>query len=292
MGKDKLQLPLHSEWVRYCWDSDAPRALQAFRGSYKTTAVGVVGAVRWMLFHPDDRIAIIRKNYHAAADVARTIASAMDREEIKALFQGVYGVIPKTKTRKEGSLAYSFKTTNTPEGNITALGLESSITGRHFDKILCDDIITIKDRASPAERRRTADMVRELAANIIDPGKGSIWIGTPWHRDDAWKVINTFCDIAKYPISRYNFLCDEAVKQKREHTIPYLYAANYELELLSDESLLFHEPKWQTFNAEAYKRTRVYGHLDAAYGGTDACALTFIAGNRIAGFLYPGRVKD
>jgi hypothetical protein len=297
IGKDKLT-PLHSEWIRYCWDSDEPRALQAFRGGYKTTAIGVAGAIRWMLFHPDDRIAVIRKNYQDAADVARTIASAMDREEVAALFHAAYGIIPKARTRREGDLIYSFKTTDTPEGNITALGIESGITGAHFDKILCDDIITLKDRVSRAERGRTAEVVRELAANIIEPGKGSVWIGTPWHRDDAWRVINRFCAIAKYPISAYNFIGQEELERKRLATTPYLFAANYELELGKDESLLFTDPLYSA--GWDFSVNGVFAHLDAAFDGADYCALTIASPVRkedshsvyqTVGFTYAGNVK-
>lgn len=298
MGKDKLH-PLHSEWIRYCWDSNEPRALQAFRGGYKTTAIAVVGAIRRMLFHPDDRIAIIRKNYQDAADVVHTIADAMERDEITALFQAAYGHTVRATICKAGGLTYSFKATNTPEGNVTALGIESGITGSHFDKILCDDIITLKDRTSRAERKRTIEMVREIATNIIEPGKGSIWIGTPWHRNDAWTVINQFCDIAQYPLSTYNFLGDEEAERKRRSTTPYLYAANYELELLSDESLLFTEPviaqDWD------FLQTGAVAHLDAAFGGADYCALTIAAPLRqegkhtiyqIVGFAHVGNVRQ
>jgi len=85
IGKNKITL-LHSEWILYCWNSNGPRALQAFRGGYKTTAISVIGAIVWMLFHPNDRIAIIRKNYRAAAELLGAIAQAMENIEIKALF--------------------------------------------------------------------------------------------------------------------------------------------------------------------------------------------------------------
>ena len=45
IGKDKLT-PLHSEWIKYCWDSNKPRALMAFRGGYKSTAIDTVGVIR------------------------------------------------------------------------------------------------------------------------------------------------------------------------------------------------------------------------------------------------------
>jgi hypothetical protein len=166
-----------------------------------------------MLFHPNDRIAIIRKTFRAAADVVRAIASAMDREEVKAIFKLAHSAYPRPEISREGSLEYNFKGTDTPEGNLTALGLDSGITGLHFDKIICDDIITLKDRISRAERERTKEMVREIQANIIEPGKGSAWIGTPWHREDAWSVIRGFCPVAKYPLSQHNFFGEEEMKR-------------------------------------------------------------------------------
>lgn len=298
IGKEKL-LPIHSEWIRYCWDSNGPRALQAFRGGYKTTAIDVVGSIAWMLFHPNDRICLIRKNFQAAADVIRAIASAMEREEVKALFKLAHSAWPRALVSREGSLRYSFKDTDTPEGNLTALGLDGGITGLHFDKIICDDIITLKDRISRAERERTAEIVREIATNIIEPGKGSAWIGTPWHREDAWKVIRGFCPIAKYPLSKYNFIGREEAEKKRLTTTPFLYQANYELEINTDESALFSEPAY--CSGWDYSRPGALAHLDAAYDGDHYNALTIAAPIKTVGketyyqaigFTYPGNVKD
>ncbi|MDR1901640.1 MAG: hypothetical protein LBQ88_05070, partial [Treponema sp.] len=49
----------------------------------------------WMLFHPNDRIALIRKNFKAAADVIRAIAGAMEREEVQAIFKQAHGKAPR-----------------------------------------------------------------------------------------------------------------------------------------------------------------------------------------------------
>ena len=185
IGRDKLN-PIHSEWIKYCWDSDEPRALQAFRGSYKSTSVLLIGSIRWMLFHPDDRIGIIRKNASAAREYTNTIAAVMAMPELKELFRYAHGVTPRIKRQRDGRYHWNFKKTPTPEGNITPLGIDGALTGAHFDKVITDDIITVRDKLSRAERERTKEMVHEIATNIIDPGKGSAWIGTPWHREDAW----------------------------------------------------------------------------------------------------------
>jgi len=298
IGRDKL-LPVHSDWIRYCWDSDEPRALQAFRGSYKSTSILVVGAIRWMLFHPDDRIGIIRKNFSAAADVTSTIAAAMSLPEVKELFKFAHGMEPKIVRQRDGRYQWNFKKTLTPEGNITPKGIDGSLTGDHFDKVIVDDIITIKDKLSRAERERTKEMVHEIAANIIDPGQGSTWIGTPWHREDAWGEINEICDIAKYPIDKYNFLPKGEAEKKKQLTTPFLYAINYKLEIGKDESLLFSDPQYS--KGWDFSVKNAVAHLDAAFDGDHYCALTIMAPLRgtgddtiyqAIGFSYPGHVRD
>lgn len=298
MGKDKLT-PLHSEWIKYCWDSNKPRALQAFRGGFKSTAIDTVGTVRNFLVHPNERVALIRKSYQDSCTIVSAVKQAMELPQIKKLFEVAHGFTPKATMAKEGKLRYNFKTTITPEVSFTAHGLESSLTGMHYDRIICDDIITLKDRISKAEREKTKEMVNEIATNIIDPGKGSIWIGTPWHKDDAWAEINKFADIAMYPLSANNFLGEEAAEQKRRTTTPFLYAANYELEIRRDETSLFSEPKM----AEGWDYSkRSYAHIDCAYDGNHYCALTIISpldndDPAVAkkfqgiGFTYPGNCK-
>jgi hypothetical protein len=252
-----------------------------------------------MLFHPNDRILLTRKTFGAAADEIKAISQAMQTRQIQELFKQAHGRYPKAVMSREGRLTYNFKKTITPEGNIIGMGIDQGITGLHFDKIVNDDFITLRDRISKAERERTKEIVREIQTNIIDPGKGSIWTGTPWHREDAWKVINTFCPIARYPISENCFLPAELVEMKKRTTTPYLYSANYELDLKKDESLLFSEPIFST--GWDYSKPGVMAQVDAAYDGTHFCALTIASPTRkeggnqyyqAIGFAYPGNIKD
>jgi hypothetical protein len=298
IGFEKLNI-WHTRWINHTWEADVPRALQAYRGGYKTTAIVLTGCIRWMLFHPNDRILLLRKKFSDAAEVVRAISRAMQTVEVNELFKQAHGEYPEAMVNKEGNLTYSFKKTNTIEGSITGLGIEQGITGHHYDKIVCDDIITLRDRISRAERERTIEMVREVATNIIDPGKGSIWTGTPWHREDAWKEIRRFARIARYPISKYNFIGEEAAEKKKRTTTPYLYSANYELELGKDESLLFSEPIWP--RRWDHSIQGAMAQLDTAFDGDHYCALTIAAPTRkegnnqwyqAVGFTYPGNVED
>jgi len=303
LGFDKLT-PLHSDWIRYVWDTNEHRALQSFRGSYKTTAIAVTGSIRWMLFRPNERILLTRKTFKASSEVMRAISQAMQLQQTRELFKFVHGKYPISVIDREGALKYNFKSTITPEGNMTATGIDSGLTGLHFDKIIADDTMTLKDRISRAEREHTKEMLYEMSTNIIDPGKGIGYIGTPWHREDGWKIVRSFCPIARYPISqyglRYGIITQDEIDKKKKTTTPYLYAANYELELQKDESLLFSDPTFS--RGWDFGITGAKAQLDAAYDGTHYCALTIAVPKnklgpdgqvyQIIGFAYPGNVKN
>jgi hypothetical protein len=293
VGRELLK-EIHSKWIKHIWDTDKEdRALQAHRGSRKTTAVLGIGAVRWLFFHPDDRIAIVRKTFTDAAEVIHMIAAFMDKPEIIALWKFAYGIIPKAVIRKQGFLTYNFKHTITPEGSLSGFGLDGSITGKHFDKIICDDIITLKDRISRAERERTKEMIRELSTNIIDPNKYIGWVGTPWHHDDGWGVIPAAP--LKFPVNVCGILTPEQIAEKKRRTTPFLYACNYDLDDSVSEGSLFKEPIYSKWD---YRNGVVYGQLDAAYDGGHTCALTFLSRLKGrpqyqgVGFVYEGNVKN
>lgn len=292
VGKEKLT-PLHSDWIKYIWATDEDRALQAHRGSYKTTSISAIGPVWWWIFNPEDRIGLIRKSFSDAADVGNTIATIMETPIIKEIFKFVHGMPLKFRTRQYGKLNFSFKQQASPEGSFTALGLNGGITGKHFDRILLDDFVTLEDRISKAEREKTKEILREIMNNIIDPGKPVSFIGTPWHRDDAWTIVPV--TPAKFNVDRCQILTPELIAEKKRKTTPFLYAANYELKLDTDKSKMFQDP---TLNVPwDFRDGTAYAHLDASYDGNHYSALTIMAKKKngriqAVGFTDPGNVKD
>lgn len=290
-GKDKLT-ELHSAWIRYMWDSTVSVALQAHRIAYKTTAVLIIGTIRWLLFNPNDRIAIIRKNWSDAAKVVKAIEGIMQLESTQCLFKYAHGEYPKFTTCQAGLLTFSFKRTITPEGSITAHGLDASLTGTHYDKIFCDDFVTLKDRVSKAERDKTKEIIREVATNIIETDQPVGYIGTPWHKRDAWTEPAIPIPL-KFTMRDTGILTPEQIEKKRAITTPSLFAANYELKHKSDENVLFDNPNYGRWDI----KMRSTGHLDPAYDGNNTCALTFMSelgkgGLQSIGFSYTGNVKN
>jgi hypothetical protein len=290
LGYDKLRT-LHDQWIRECWDTKGSHALMAYRGSYKTTSVVTLGIIRYLLFFPDARILVIRKTFTDAAKIVKAISTAFDKPPVKLLFYEVHGIPPRKTIDNDGRLSFNFKSTITPEANLTAYGIGTAITGTHADVIIADDIIGFEDRASRAERESVKDHIREIAANIIDPRALTIWLGTKWAQGDGWNVIGEFSEIKKYPVEQYNFLPPEEIEEKRRRLTPFLFAVNYSLELMADESLMFQDPRWGPFDLESWRTMPVLAHLDCAYGRADTCALTIMAGNHMIGFLHEGHVQ-
>lgn len=291
-GKDKLSL-LHSRWILYIWDTVENRALQAHRGSYKTTALIAIGVIWHLLSHPNDRVLILRKVFTDAMNILKSIELIMKMPQIRELFFFAHGEYPDFRICRAGKLEFTFKKTNTPEGSIEARGFDFGLTGSHYDRIIADDFITLKDRISKAEREKTKEVQKEINTNIVDPGKPVSYIGTPWHRNDGWSL-DGMPFIQKWNVSKCGILTPQEVKKKKATTTPVLYSANYELRHDNDADMLFKDP---TYDSWKFTHTNVYGHLDCAYDGGHYNALTFMAwkpNGRIqaVGFTYPGNVKD
>jgi hypothetical protein len=164
------------------------RSLQGHRGSYKSTAITTIGCLVRLLFLPDERIAIVRKDFTKASKVLKTISSIMKLREVKELFKIAHGFYPTTIIDRENTIIFNFKTTVTPEGNINAFGVHQDMTGSHYDLIICDDFITLEDKIYKTEREKTKTHLEEITNNILDPEKNIIYIGTVWHKQDAWSI--------------------------------------------------------------------------------------------------------
>jgi len=291
-GKDLLT-PMHSKWMRYLLDSTEERVLQAHRGAFKTTAISEIGVIWYLMFHPNARVAIIRKTYTDAAAIVRTIANLMMTPEIYDLLTFAWGEPWHFTIRREGKLELSVKKTQTKEVSVTALGIDSGITGQHYDWAVSDDACDLKDRISESEREKTKLVIQEFRSNIMDRGKHMVHIGTPWDRHDMFSILPP---ALKFPLGTTGLITPEQEALIRSRTTPILFAVNYKLEFENESDMLFRDPymgKWHSDDL-----TNIRAHVDAAFDGEHFCALTIMGRRKsdgklnAVGFAYPGNVKE
>lgn len=267
--KDFKEYP-HNEWMqRILYGTEKVMTLQAHRGSFKTTALSVCVALMMVLM-PSKTILLIRKTEDDILTFVLQVKNILQGDVFRTMVKELYGLdLDLTKSTSTSI------DTNLNEGvsgvyQFDALSLTGSLTGKHADIVITDDIVTLKDRVSRAERQQTKRQYMELW-NVVNRGGRIINTGTPWHKDDAFTLMG---EIERYSIYDTGMVTKEAAKTLRASMEPSLFAANYELKHIADSDALFGPPNiWEDDQSAIHDGI---GHIDAAYGGEDYTAFTVI----------------
>lgn len=277
LGYNDFRDDLHGDWIKTMLTARDDMTLQAHRGSYKTTCLCVVIALI-MIWHPEQNIIFLRKTDSDVAEVIKAVDRILNEDIIRDIYNALTGAeltVTKATTAEITTNIYS-----APRGaaQLQGIGIGGSLTGKHADIIITDDIVNLKDRISRAERERTKSVYMELQ-NIKNPGGRIINTGTPWHKDDAFSLMP---EPMKYDYKTTGMLSDKQIQDLRRSMSPSLFAANYELRHIAIENALFITPP--TFTTDADRLRDGIAHIDAAYGGEDFTAFT--CGRRQGDTIY------
>ena len=258
---------LHGGWIRRMLTSEEDITLQAHRGSYKTTCLCIAIALL-MLKERSKNIIFLRKTDSDVAEVMKSIERILLSPVIQQIYLALTGAalqIIKSNDTEITTSAY-----DAPRGSaqLLGIGIGGSLTGKHADLIITDDIINLRDRLSRAERERTKAVYMELQ-NIKNPGGRIINTGTPWHKEDAFVLMP---EPERFDCYSTGILTQEQIEKLRQSMAPSLFAANYELRHIASENALFTTAP--TFTSDAGFLRDGVCHIDAAYGGEDFTAFT------------------
>lgn len=267
MGRDKLT-DLHDGWIREMVFGDGDVTLQAHRGSYKTTCLTVAHALL-IICRPDYRIGFFRKTDMDVAEVIAADTRLLETDVMKTLSKAMHGAEVAVTKSTASELNTSLAIGVSGSSQLVGMGIGGSVTGKHYDVIFTDDIITPRDRVSAAERRRTSLFYQELQ-NIRNRGGRIVNTGTPWHKDDTFKLMP---NIKRWTCYETGLMTKEEIQGVRDSMSPSLFAANYELKHIADEDAMFTSP--QFFDRPELLHDGI-GHVDASYGGEDGTAFTCI----------------
>ena len=284
LGYKLLRDDLHSDWINKITDGHADMTLQSHRGSYKTTCL-VVAITRLILTHRDQNIIFLRKTDDDVAEVLEAVKSALTHPLTQSMIEALTGKpleLYKATSKQIISSLYA-RPGGAPQ--LLGIGLGGSLTGKHADVIITDDIVNRLDRQSRAERERTKLIYQELQ-NLRNPGGRFINTGTPWHKEDAFSLMPT---PEKWDCYQTGLLSKQKIEELRMQMAPSLFAANYELRHIASDGALFDtsRPIVPEENEEGVHLLRNgIAHIDAAYGGEDYTAFTCcqMAGGKI--YLY------
>ena len=260
---------LHGKWIREIVFGTKDYTLQAHRGSYKSSSLAVAIALI-MVLDPTHNIIFLRKTDNDVAEMLRMVAKILRNQVLRDISMVYHGVAVEIITENVDQLSTNLW--NSPMGSpqLLGLGIKSSITGKHAQYVITDDICNIDDYQSSAEREHTNLQYDELQ-NIRNRGGRIINLGTPWHKKDVFRKMP---NIHRYDCYTTGLISPAQLAQLRKSMAPKLFAANYELKLLTAGEAVFDTPP-ETDAELPYRCEGLgYGHIDAAYGGEDYTAFT------------------
>jgi phage terminase large subunit-like protein len=246
--------------------SEDDLTLQAHRGSYKTTTLSLFFALHTVVF-PDENILYFRKTGGDVTEIARQTINMLHT----GCFQEITGALynKELKLLRESSSEITTNLVSSIKGSsqIVGLGLGTSITGKHSDIVVTDDIVNVNDRISAAERERTKVAYMEMQ-NIKNRGGRFINTGTPWHKDDCFTLMP---NPTRYDCYNTGLMSEADIEGVKSKMSPSLFSANYELRHIASEDIIFTE---RPIGASVEFIRDAFCHLDSAFYGEDYTAFT------------------
>ena len=174
---------LHNSWLRSFLFGKENQTLLAHRGSYKTTTLSLFFAEH-LILKPQENVIFFRKTDTDVAEVVNQTVKILSSGAAQRIARELYGVDLALIKATANEINTNLNTSTKGASQIAGLGITTSITGKHADIVVTDDIVNIKDRISRAERERTRTQYMELQ-NIVNRDGRFINTGTPWHKEDA-----------------------------------------------------------------------------------------------------------
>ena len=287
VGFGKLS-DLHNGWIIEMLRGQDDKTLQASRGTYKTTSVSIALALICLLL-PNKKTMFMRKTDNDVKEVIKQVQKILLDPHTQYLANCIYGVNLSLNVQSATEISTNLTLDNRGTSQLIGLGMGTSITGKHFDRIFTDDIVNVQDRISKAERDRTKTIYQELQ-NIKNRDGRIFNTGTPWHKDDCFTIMPDAERFDCYHPEIQKIISKQELEEIRAKMSPSLFAANYELQHIAAENALFETPpkyhKW-LYDDDGQKINPIrdgIAHIDAAYGGEDYTALT--CGKRVGDTLY------
>ena len=275
VGFDKLG-ELHNGWIRDMFSAKEDKTLQAHRNAFKTTCVAIA-LVMLIILKPNDRTLFLRKTDDDIKEIIAQVKKILEHPLTRQLVREIHNIELELTTDNATEISTNLCTDTRGSSQLVGMGIKASLTGKHYDHIFTDDIVTLKDRISKADRDATKTAYQELQNLKTD--KGRIYnTGTPWHQDDAFTLMP---EPERWDCYSTGIMSDEAIQEKKDTMTASRFAVNYELKHIASENIIFANAQ---IGEDAQLITNGKMHIDAGYDGEDWTAVSII--NRISGKYY------
>ena len=160
-GLTRLTDTLHGRWIREMVFGQGDMTLLAHRGSYKTTCLSFAMAVM-LVVYPRKNLLFLRKTDSDVLEVLRQVKLLLATDTMQELTGRIYGSPVQVLRGDMWSVNTDCYAAIRGAPQLLGLGTGGSMTGKHADIILTDDIVNLQDRISVVERKRICGVYQEL----------------------------------------------------------------------------------------------------------------------------------
>ncbi len=157
--------------------------LLAPRGHGKSTICAQVFALWKTLNRPGARILIVSSTQRAAELIIRRLAA------VAAQHRGFQTLLGRARVRTRGSELVIRPRHARDDAIITAAGTNSSLTRRHFDVIIADDLVDQENSCCSTQRKKLRAWFDEMLTPCIANGGELHVTGTRYHDADLYGEI-------------------------------------------------------------------------------------------------------
>jgi phage terminase large subunit-like protein len=187
--------PHHRQMLAF--QREHPQSLiLAFRGSGKTTACSVSKAIWYLCANPNLRIVIASKTGPMAKAILREIKQQLSANQDLIEMFGEFA--PRSLNDpniiwNESEINIRQRTEFTKEANVTAIGGETAVVGKHYDVAIIDDLVDEENSRTVTQRDKLKTFYYKTLDPCLEPPDKKVKhrgdrriVGTRYHPDDMY----------------------------------------------------------------------------------------------------------
>lgn len=191
LDMDKWDNSLHGDLENYLETSGNNKLILMPRGHLKSSIVTVGWTIQQILRNPNLRILIRNAVWDKSRMMLGQIQGYLEDGPLPILF-GKFRNNKSLWTKDAFTITHR-KSKTGKEPTLMTAGLETSLTGYHFDIIIDDDLVDLENSNSKEQIQKVIRVYND-SFNLVDRGGQHVLIGTRWNvRDLYGHVLTTDC---------------------------------------------------------------------------------------------------
>lgn len=182
LGMSKWDDDLHDDLANYLENSGKHKLILIPRGHLKSSIVTIAWTIQQLLRNPNLRILIRNAVWDQSRRFLGEIQGHLEDGQLPLLF-GSFKTAKTAWTKEECDIQQ--KKIKKASPSIMTAGIETSLTGLHFDVIVDDDLVNDKNTSTKEQIQKVIDVYND-SFNLLDRGGTHIVIGTRWNLRDLY----------------------------------------------------------------------------------------------------------